>query len=137
MRHYPVNSPQAAARIVALALVADGHLSHAELETVRNLRIAEQLGLDGPGWHEVLTAFCQDLLLSSRNSWSDVCRMEPALLERMMSEIEDPELQRTVLRLCVSLAESDGPVTDSEAMMLDTAVDQWGLGDEYVGAAHA
>lgn len=137
MRHYPVNSPQAAARIVALALVADGHLSQAELDTVRNLRIAEKLGLDGPGWHEVLTSFCQDLLLASHTSWSDVSRLDPTVLERMMGEVADPELQRKVLQMCVSLAESDGPVTESESAMLVTAVDQWGLADELIGSAHA
>jgi len=137
MRTYPVNSPQAAARIVALALVADGHLSQVELDTVRNLRIAEQLGLDGPGWHEVLTSFCQDLLLASRTSWADVSRLEPVVLERMMSEVADPDLQRKVLQLCVSIAEADGPVSESESAMLVTAVDQWGLAEELVGTAHA
>ncbi|MFM2118860.1 MAG: hypothetical protein RL722_328, partial [Pseudomonadota bacterium] len=34
MRHYPRNSPQAAARLVALTLVADGHLAPAELEAL-------------------------------------------------------------------------------------------------------
>ena len=32
MRTYPTNSPQAAGRIVALALLADGHLSKAEVD---------------------------------------------------------------------------------------------------------
>lgn len=137
MRPYPVNSPQAAARIVALALVADGHLTQAELETFRHMGIAEQLGLDGPGWHEVLTSFCQDLLLASHTSWSDVSRLESEVLERMMAEIEDPALQRQVLQLCVSLAESDGPATESETQMLETAVDQWGLGERRAGLAHA
>lgn len=137
MRPYPINSPQAAARIVALALVADGRLSQVELETVRNLRVAEQLGLDGPGWHEVLTSFCQDLLLSSRTTWADASHLDPQVLERMMGEIEDPLLQRKVLQLCVTLAEADGPVSESETAMLVSAVDQWGLVDEVTASAHA
>ena len=32
MRHYPRNSPQAAGRILALALLSDGHLSKRELD---------------------------------------------------------------------------------------------------------
>ncbi len=137
MRDYPVNSPQAAARIVLLALVADGHLSHTDMDAVHRLHIAEQLGMDGPDWHEVLTSFCQDLLLSSRTSWMDVSRLDIDVLEHMMSEIVDTRLQRKVLRLCRSLAEFDGPVSQSESMMLDTAVGQWGLRDEMAGLAHA
>jgi hypothetical protein len=52
-----------------------------------------------------------------------------------MSEIQDPRLQRKVLQLSVSLAESDGPATTSELMMLDTAADRWGLSDELVETA--
>ena len=32
MRSYPVNSPQAAARIIALTVVADGDIGAAEIE---------------------------------------------------------------------------------------------------------
>ena len=34
MRNYPANSPQAAARIVALTMLADGYLSKAELDAM-------------------------------------------------------------------------------------------------------
>ncbi len=34
MRTYPTNSPEAAARIVALALLADGHLSLIEIDAL-------------------------------------------------------------------------------------------------------
>lgn len=137
MRHYPINSPQAAARVVMLFLVADGHLSHRDLDAVRRLRIADRLGLDGPEWHDVLTAFCQDLLLSSHTSWQDVCRLESEVLAQMMSEIVDARLRRTVLELSLSLAESDGPLSQSESSLLDTAMERWGLAESAVQRAHA
>ena len=37
MRTYPTNSPQSAARIVALTLVADGHVSPEELDALERL----------------------------------------------------------------------------------------------------
>ena len=45
MRSYPVNSPQAAARIVALTLVADGDIGDAEILWLDRLAVYEQLGL--------------------------------------------------------------------------------------------
>jgi tellurite resistance protein len=120
-----------------MAMVVDGHLSQDELDAAQRLRVAERLGLDGPGWHEVLTAFCQDMLLSSRHSWTDVAQLETHVVERMMAEIQDPNLQHTVLELCVAVAELDGEVTESEAAMLDTAFDQWGLANGPGAAARA
>ena len=46
MRSYPRNSPQAAARIVALAMLADGDLTRTELDALDQLDAHEQLGLD-------------------------------------------------------------------------------------------
>jgi tellurite resistance protein len=133
MRSYPLNSPKAAARIVALAAMADGHLSRAEMEAARTLRVADQLGLDGPDWHEVLTSLCQDLLLSAQASWQDAREVETTLLERMLAEVDDPQLQRRVLQLCVSMVQSDGEVTEGESRVLVTVLDQWGLVEELMG----
>ena len=46
MRHYPPNSPHAAGRIVAMALLADGHLSRLELDVLDRMELHTQLGLD-------------------------------------------------------------------------------------------
>jgi len=45
MRSYPANSPQAAARIVALTVLADGDIGDAEIEWLDRLAVHEQLGL--------------------------------------------------------------------------------------------
>src|SRR3990167_11018512 len=45
MRSYPVNSPQAAARVVALTVVADGDIGDTEIEWLDRLAVHEQLGL--------------------------------------------------------------------------------------------
>ena len=54
MRTYPSNSPQAAARIVALTVLADGDISKTELELLDRLAVHEQLGLDRDELHDVL-----------------------------------------------------------------------------------
>ena len=45
MRNYPRNSPQAAARIVALLLIADGHVSRSEMDALYGRDIERELGL--------------------------------------------------------------------------------------------
>ncbi len=127
MRSYPRNSPQAAARIVVLAMLADGHLAKAELELLERLGVARQLGLPEAELHAVLHAFCEDLLASAHLTWADACRIDPRTLAGLMAVVDDPALRRTVLNLCVAVAEADQQVDEAESIVLATAVEQWGL----------
>ena len=45
MRSYPHDSPQAAARIVTLAMLADGAVSGAEIDALDRSGVHQQLGL--------------------------------------------------------------------------------------------
>lgn len=132
MRIYPQNSPQAAARVVALALLADGQLHWAELEMLDRLGAHSQLGLPRAELHQVIDVFYKDLFESVRLSWADACLMDPRTLRQLMDEVDDPGLRRTVLRLCVALVEADQHVADSESVVLAAVVEQWGLHREML-----
>ncbi len=127
MRTYPNNSPQAAARIVAVATLADGHLCKPELDVLDRLRAHAQLGLQPEEFHCVVHAVCEDLLSAAQLTRVNACRIDPGTLARLMAEIDDPLLRLTVLRLCVSVIEADGHVADGESVVLLAAVEQWGL----------
>lgn len=127
MRNYPANSPQAAARIVALTMLADGNLSKSELDALERHGGYRQLGLEPEQLHDVLLALCEDLLHSANLAWADACRIDPYTLGRLMQEIDDPELRRRVLALCVQVVEADAHVSDGETLMLTQAVEYWGL----------
>jgi len=137
MRTYPRNSPRAAARIVALTLVADGHLSPAELAVLDELRAHQQLGLPRSALHEVVHAFCEDLLLAMDMSWGDVCRIDDATLAQLFAEVDDPLLRERVLRLCVAVADADAHLADGEALVLGAAAVHWGLHRNLLEARHA
>jgi len=127
MRNYSVDSPQAAARIVALTLVADGDIGDAEIEWLDRLAVHEQLGLTRLELHAVLDAFCEDLLSSGQLKWADACPVDERTLSDLMADIEDPALRLEVLRLCVELAEVDSHVSEGESIVLVAAVEHWGL----------
>ena len=69
MRTYPANSPQAAARIVALTVVADGDIGDAEIEWLDRQAVHEQLGLARRELHALLDTFCEDLVSSDQLKW--------------------------------------------------------------------
>ena len=127
MRSYPVNSPQAAARIVALTVFADGDIGDAEIAWLDRLVVHEQLGLTRHELHAVLDTFCEDLLSSDQLKWADACPVDERTLADQMGEIQDPALRLKLLRLCVELAEVDARVDEGESMVLVAAVEHWGL----------
>jgi len=127
MRRYPVNSPQAAARIVALTVIADGDIGEAEIEWLDRLSVHEQLGLARHELHTLLDTFCEDLLSSGQLNWADACPVDECTLADLMGEIQDPSLRLKLLRWCVELAESDAHVAQGESIVLAAAVEHWGL----------
>ena len=127
MRSYPVNSPQAAARIVALTVFADGDIGDAEIAWLDRLVVHEQLGLTRHELHAVLDTFCEDLLSSDQLKWADACPVDECTLADLMGEIQDPSLRLKLLRWCVELAESDAHVAQGESIVLVAAVEHWGL----------
>ena len=132
MRTYPANSPQAAARIVALTVVADGDIGDAEIEWLDRLAVHEQLGLSRHELHALMDTFCEDLLSSDQLQWSDACPVDERTLAGLMGEIEDPALRVKLLRICVDLAEVDAHVDEGESTVLVAAVEHWGLHYEMV-----
>jgi len=127
MRTYPTDSPQAAARIVALTLVSDGDANTQEMGVLDRAGACETLGIDAAGMRTVLQELCEDMLQTCDAQWTDACRVEPYTVAQLLREVEDPVLRARVWRLCVAVADADGHIADGESFVLVHAVDQWGL----------
>lgn len=128
MRTYPNDSPQAAARIVTLTMLADGSLSRAELERLDRMNAPARLGLSRDDLHEVVQACCEDLLGTAYLSWEGTCRLDRETLRQVLAEIRHPALRQKVLQLCSSVADADDYFSDGELTVLKAAVEDWGIG---------
>ena len=127
MRSYPTDSPQAAARILALALIADGHLSREELDAIDCCDAREQLGIAPEALHDVVRTLCEDLLASSCGDWAAACTLGPQALESLLDEIRDPLLRLKVLQLCLAAVSADGHVAPGESAVVRAALLRWDL----------
>ena len=127
MRIYPQNSPQAAARIIALTIVADGDVSNAEFSLLDELAVHEQLGLDRDALHEVFDNFCVDLLSDNQLGAPGACPVDDYTLSALMNEIDNVDLRRRLLNLCIKIAKADNHVAEGESIILVAAVEHWGL----------
>ena len=131
LRSYPRNSQSAAARIVVLAMLADGQLQPAELATLEAIAAHEQLGLSRQEWHDITHDFCTDLLACSIPQTD--CLIDAGMIAELFAEIDDRALQGLVLRLCTALVNADGHVHRGEYIVLLATIDNWGLYPGGVG----
>ena len=125
MRTYPRNSPEAAARIVALVLISDGHVCRSEVEALQQLHIEPELGLAPGAFAQVLHTLCEDLLTGAYAGGSLMCSVDEATLASLLAEVDDPRLQKQVLCLAIAAAEVDQHLAEAEALVLAAARQHW------------
>jgi hypothetical protein len=130
MRSYPRNSPQAAARIVALALTSDGHVCSSEERALEDLGIATELGVAPAQFAQIVQTLCEDRLVAQRSPELAVGQLddvEAGLLATLIDEIDNPALRRKVMRLCMAVTIADGHLADGEIALLAAVFDAWGI----------
>lgn len=125
MRTYPCNSPEAAAQVVALVLIADGHVCRSEIEALEHLGAAHELGLEPGAMSRIVQTLCEDLLLGADASGSLVANIDDGALASLMAEVTDPLLRTKVVRLATAVANVDRHVADGEALVLEAASRHW------------
>ncbi|WP_291015105.1 TerB family tellurite resistance protein [Hydrogenophaga sp.] len=127
MQSFEINSPQVAAQVVALALVADGEIGHDELALLDSMNVHEQLDLPRDEMYDVMREFCREALNNPPSGWSHDCPLDEREMTQLMAQITLPALRQRVLHICVQIAEADGEVADGESFVLNAAVEHWGL----------
>lgn len=134
MRSYPRNSPQAAARVLALVLISDGNVCRTELDTLSRHADLRNLGLDPQQLHGIVRTLCEDLLMEGFDGRSVLTRVGDDWLARLVSEVDAPHLQAQVMRLAALAVQADQHLSESEVAMIDAIRHIWNQGPH---AAHA
>ncbi len=125
MRTYLRNSPQAAARIVALVLISDGHVCRSEYDALNQLHGVRDLGLEPQEMPTIVQTLCEDLLMEGFDGRSILTHVGDGLMASLMAEVDEPQLQAQVLRLAASAVQADKHLSDGETAMLDAINRHW------------
>ncbi|SDF78274.1 Tellurite resistance protein TerB [Paraburkholderia phenazinium] len=136
MRTYPRNSPQAAARIVALLLTSDGHVCSSEERALDKLDIAGQLGLAPEQFAQIVQTLCEDHSIAHAPFAPMAGQIDTPLLATLLVEIDDPALRRKVMRLCMAVAIADGHLADGEIALLAAVFSVWGPAPALAAVRH-
>ncbi|WP_323123711.1 PIN domain-containing protein [Burkholderia alba] len=127
MRTYPRNSPQAAARVVALVLISDGHVDHREEREIKNPEFGRELGLGPSEFAQIVQALCEDLSIAYAPSTPIASQVESKVLGVLLAEVDDPVLRRKTIRLCLAVAAADNFMADGEIAVLAAVLNAWVL----------
>ena len=125
LREYPVDSPQAAARILVLALLADGSIDWSELAVLARRGTLQRLGISEAAFDDVIHALCADMLVDSANASAGYLVLGRKVLCRILGDIGDPVLQRKLLRAVLDIVHADGELAGGEAVLLSVAAECW------------
>lgn len=127
MRHYEKNSPKAAARFLVLAALSDGDLDRLEFTRLDELAELCTLGVNTELIDTVLGEFCVDVKNSQSVDTEDNFQLKPSELARLLMDIDDPALQRTLGRAALQVIGTDNRVHRGESVLLWAALDAWNL----------
>jgi hypothetical protein len=127
MRSYPHDSPQAAARVVALSVLAGGHLCSSELKALERAGISERLGLYPGEFQHIIQGLCEDLMSTSHLNWGDLCQPQSGTMTQLLSELNDRRLREEVISLCIAAAQADHHISEHEFAVLVVFAATWKL----------
>ncbi len=133
MRSYPTNSPEALARLVAMAILADGRLDNREVDWIKHNDTAALLGVDRDTLIQVLLDCCRDVMNEAEQE--RVFLLEDHRLARLADDLTDPALQKVALSAMLILAKSDGSVSEGEETLLRFLMSRWSIALEDLAAA--
>jgi hypothetical protein len=125
MRHYPTNSPESLARVVAIAMMADGAIDSSELKSLERHDIVKRLGLDNDRFDRVFYEYYADLSISADRLPSGQFELDATNIGLLLDEIRDPQLQKKALRAMLDIVNADRRLTGSEASLIAQALKRW------------
>lgn len=127
MRHYPADSPKAAARVIALALLADGAIDPSELATLKHRRTLNRFGLTEKEFDAVIHALCEDLMVYSHRAAAGHLEIGREALRDVLAEVRSARLRKRLLHTVLDIANADGELGGGEAALIACAAECWGI----------
>lgn len=132
MRTYPIDSPEAKARIIALALLADGALDNSELECMESQDIVSELGIPARTFDTVMYEFCQDIDQSGLRRSNGQLDLEHPAIEAMLNEIHQRNIRQALLSAMFNIVHADRDISLGEAQLTSRAMKHWGIRHQHL-----
>jgi len=126
MKHYPENSPQAMARVLAMTMITDAKLADQELEIMDHLFLYEVLDLSKAEFAEVVKQYCDDLLVAD-TAHAKVDLMDRARIDAVLAPVTDPHKRFQTAQMIANIIRADGHLHDAELALFRHVLQTWNL----------
>lgn len=125
MRPYATDSREAVCRLLALAMIADGHLAPSELKAMQHTRILDRVGADADAFDGVVLALCEDLLARAARQGQAEVELDRQLLDSVLDDVADPLLRMCTLKAMLDIVHADRLIDGRESLLLQRALRKW------------
>lgn len=123
MRRYPRNSPEALARVLAMAITTDAAVDDLEIELCERMQLFRMIGVTRAGFAQVVQDYCRDLEAEAGgrlNAGREV-------VEQVIADVDDPGKRLMVCAMMLSLCHADGRFDASELALMRHVLRRWNL----------
>lgn len=121
------DTPEAAARVLVLAIVSDGRLGACEVQALDDAQAYGRLGMDRDRFYRVMREVCADLLERQSRTGDSMFRLDGSDARAWLDAVGDPAVRHTVLALAFDVIRSDGVLHPGESRLFWQALDRWGI----------
>lgn len=129
-----VDSPEAAARAVVLALASDDALDEREFELLDQLDVYARLGVPPAAFRSLVAAELRRLQgRFTDKPWLSLADTE--LVDGVLDAVRDPALRLQVCRLVAGVIAADGTVSAAERLVYEHMLMRWRISRSDVAAA--
>ena len=125
MKSHATDSPEALARILALSMIVDGHVSPSEVRAFDGAPFLQQIGVDADTFHRAIREVCEDLLEAAPRHPAGLVEIDAGCLDAILGEVRDPLLQICMLKTMLDIVHADGLLDSRETLLVRRATRRW------------
>lgn len=134
LTEYPVDSPAAMLRVIAMFVLCDGDSADREMEPLEELGVFGMLDADPELFATVLDTYCDDLIAHAGSS-RRVALVDPGWVDAVLEAVQDPERRRLLTQILLVLARVDGRFADIELAVVQRVLGRWEIELDSLAAA--
>jgi uncharacterized tellurite resistance protein B-like protein len=121
------DSPEAAACVLSLAIMADGRLQGTEVGALDKHQAYAKLGMSREQFYEVMRDVCTALLERQTASGRSMFHLDEEPAVGWIDALQSPALRQTVAELALAVIRSDGELHPGESRLYWRVLDRWGV----------
>ena len=121
---YADNSAEAMLRVISLFIIGDGEVKDEEMEMLEQLGVFERFGVDRDDFARIFDGYCDDLIAHAGTA-RFVGLADPDWVDTILAPVTDRISRRTLARMLLLLARSDGFFADAELAIYRQMLDRW------------